>query len=430
MRALATLSLASLCALACAPRRRSSAPSADGAVDVAASPAQPRGPLAAIAPTRPAEGSQPRWRYLARGQRPRGVERWRYDLAPRDAHGEPATDGATVFVAASRITPAGPTDGEVFAFDLLDGTLRWHTPVGGLHGEPVEWVDGLVLVDTIAHCADATEEGASEAVHACRDARPGGLVALDAATGRERFRTTVASGALRARWSLIGAAQSWWMHDGSSGLRAVTLPAGAPGPRIASPGTVLQGIHLGGDVFTLVDARRTTLASRRAAGSARPRWERAIPWRGSCAPIAQGPFLVLPAFSSGNLAGAPRALALVDGTDRWTAAPPPAEVQTCAAAEGATLWQVRDGALHGNGIVDGRAREAHPLPAAPTSDFAVLLDGVFYVSQPRALLGLDVNAGSATLELRTEAQSVEGLVLWAGRGVVVTRRPGLVLGFD
>jgi hypothetical protein len=60
----------------------------------------------------------------------------------------------------------------------------------------------------------------------------------------------------------------------------------------------------------------------------------------------------------------------------------------------------------------------------------VLLDGVFYVSQPRALLGVDVNTGNTAVELRTEAQAVEGLVLWAGRGAAVTRAPGLVIGFE
>lgn len=428
MRALGTFSLAALCAMGCAGRRRAPPPSSDGPTDASAE--RPRGPLADIAPTRPPESSQPRWRYLARGQRPRGVERWRYDLTPRDASGEPATDGRTVFVAAAHATPEGPTDGEVFAFDLHDGSLRWHTPVGGVHGEPLEIAEGLVLVDTIAHCGTRADDGAGIGVHACRDARPGGVVALDATTGRERFRTTTASGALRARWSLLDTSQSRWMHDGASGLRAVTLPSGAAGPRIPTPGTVLQGVGAGADLVTLVDARRTTLLSRRATGVARPRWERAVPWRGSCAPITLGPLVILPAFSSGNLAGAPRAFGLADGVDRWTGMTPPTEVQTCAAAEGATLWQVRDGSLQGNAAADGRGRAGHALPAAPTSDLAVLLDGVFYVSQPRALLGVDVNTGSAGVSLRTEAQAVEGMVLWAGRGAVVTRQPGLVIGFD
>lgn len=429
MRALGTFSLAALCALGCASRRRATAREADATSDVAP-PERPRGPLTDIAPTRPAESSQPRWRHLARGPRPRGVERWRYDLAPRDASGEPATDGRTVYIAAARATPEGPTDGEVFAFDLLDGTLRWHTPVGGIHGEPVELSHGLVLIDTIAHCDGHPEDAPGVGVRTCRDARPGGLVALDATTGRERFRTTTASGALRARWSLIDTSLGRWMHDGPSGLRAVSLPSGAAGQRVVTPGTVVQGVGAGADLVTLVDARRTTLVSRRVVGAARPRWERPIPWRGRCAPITAGPLLVLPAFSSGNLAGAARALVLADGVDRWTGAAPPTEVQTCAASEGATLWQVRDGALQGNEMLDGRARAGHRLPAAPTSDLAVLLDGVFYVSQPRALIGLDVNTGSAAVELRTEAQAVEGMILWAGRGVAVTRRPGLVLGFE
>ncbi|MFO0625782.1 MAG: hypothetical protein U0325_09225 [Polyangiales bacterium] len=104
-------------------------------------------------------------------------------------------------------------------------------------------------------------------------------------------------------------------------------------------------------------------------------------------------------------------------------------MQTCAAAEEGVLWQIRDNALQG-ALFDGRARSPRALPAAPTSDASALLDGVFYVSQPRALLGVEVSTGGTSVQLRTDARAVAGMILWAGRGVVATREPGLVIGFD
>lgn len=407
-------------------RRNQPAP---GARDGAAAQ-QPLGPLVGFAPTRPPEASQPRWRYLARGERPRGGERWRYDLTPREPAGEPATDGRTVFVAAARTLPAGLEEGEVFAFDLLDGTLRWRTPVGGLHGEPLEYADGLVLVDTLAHCASREDDSAGLGLRACRDARPGGLVGLDAQNGRERFRTRAASGLLNARWSILYGGGERWMHEGATTLRALSLPGGTLGARISPPGAVIQGVGAGRDLIAILDAHGATSAARLSPGATRPRWSRTLPWRGSCAPVIAGPLVVLPGFSARGLAGAPRALAHGDGGDRWSASPPPTSVATCAASEGGTLWQVRDNALQGNSLFDGRPRAQRPLPAAPTSDLAVLLDGVFYLSEPRELLGLDVSTGRPSVRLRTDARSVAGLVVWAGHGVAVTGDPGLVIGFD
>lgn len=422
------LALIGLLALSCRSRPREAHATDGGANDAAQRPRL--GPLVGFAPTRPAASSQPRWRHLARGARPRGGERWRYDLTPREPSGEPATDGRTVFIAAARALPAGLEEGEVFAFDLLDGLLRWHTPVGGLHGEPLEYAEGLVLVDTTAHCASREDDAPGMGTRACRDARPGGVVALDAATGRRRFHTRASSGILNARWTLLHTADTSWIHDGTTALRALSLPSGALGARMTAPGIFLQGVGVGVDLVALIDARGRTAVSRRMPGVPRPRWERAVPWRGSCAPVIAGPLVVLPGFSARGLAGAPRALSTADGGERWTAGAPPTSVETCAAAEEGVLWQVRDNALQGNALFDGRPRAARPLPVAPTSDVSALVDGVFYVSQPRELLGLDVNSGRPSVRLRTDARAVAGLIVWAGRGVALTREPGLVLGFD
>ncbi|MEZ4392584.1 MAG: PQQ-binding-like beta-propeller repeat protein [Polyangiales bacterium] len=422
------LALIGLVALSCRARPRQA-----HAVDAGADDASRRlrlGPLVGFAPTRPAESSQPRWRYLARGARPRGVERWRYDLTPREPSGEPATDGRTVFVAAARALPAGLEEGEVFAFDLLDGSLRWHTPVGGLHGEPLEYAEGLVLIDTTAHCASREDDAPGLGARACRDARPGGVVALDAATGRERFHTRASSGILNARWTMLRTADAHWIHDGATALRGLRLPSGDVGARMHSAGIFLQGVGVGVDLVAVTDARGRTAVSRFMPGVARPRWERAVPWRGSCAPVIAGPLVVLPGFSARGLAGAPRALSTADGGERWTAGAPPTSVETCAASEEGVLWQVRDNALQGNALFDGRARAPRPLAVAPTSDVSALVDGVFYVSQPRELLGLDVSSGRPSVRVRTDARAVAGLIVWAGRGVALTREPGLVLGFD
>lgn len=427
-RPVALVLLAGLLPLGCRGARRVSSPRDGGADD--APPAAARGPLLGFAPSRAGEGSQPRWRYLARGPRPRGVERWRYDLTPREPSGAPATDGRTVFIAAARPTAEGTDEGEVFAFDLVDGLLRWHTEVGGLHGEPVEFSEGVVLVDTVAHCATREDVAPGTLGRACRDARPGGLVGLDATTGRTLFRTAVSSGMLNAGWTVLRTSLHRWMHDGTSTLRDLALPGGALGARMVMPGTVLQGAAMGDDLLAVVDLRRTTAVQRRTPGMPRARWERMTPWRGSCAPVVAGPLLVLPGFAARGLAGAPRALATLDGADRWTATPPPETVQTCAAAEEGVLWQIRDNTLQGNSLFDGRARSPRALPAAPTSDVSALLDGVFYLSQPRALLGVEVSTGGTSVQLRTDARAVAGVILWAGRGVVVTREPGLVLGFD
>ena len=166
--------------------RRAEAAQNSDATPADSAAAEPEGETPAIAPTRAGEGSQPRWRSLTHGPRPRGIERWRYDFTPRTPYGEPATDGRTVFVSAVRREDEGPSDGEVFAFDLRDGTLRWHVPVGGLHGEPVELADGLVLVDTIPHCARRGADTPGVAQRPCAETGRGGLVALDARDGRER----------------------------------------------------------------------------------------------------------------------------------------------------------------------------------------------------------------------------------------------------
>ncbi len=390
----------------------------------------PAGETPAIAPTRPAEGSQPRWRDLTHGVRPRGQERWRYDFTPRTPHGEPATDGRTVFVSAVRMEVEGPTDGEVFAFDLRDGTLRWHAAVGGLHGEPLAMVDGLVLVDTIPHCARRGADTPGVVQRGCMEPGPGGLVALDARDGSVRFRTAFTSESLRARWSGAMVDGAWWMHDGTVALRGARLPTGAPGARLAMPGAVTTLTAIDHDLIYTLDARPATRLAARSPSQPRARWEKALPYRGTCPVVVAGPLLVVPAFASSGVTGAPRAVLRATGADAWSVPSPPHTVEGCGALDGSVYWQVQDLELQGFAVGDGRRRGRWALPSPPTSDLAAALDGVFYVSLPRRLAGIDEADGHMAVEVVTEAAAAEGMVLCAGHGAVVTRDPGLVVGFD
>lgn len=401
------------------------AASEDGAVA-----AEPEGETPAIAPTRPAEGSQPRWRSLTHGPRPRGAERWRYDFTPRTPYGEPATDGRTVFVSAARREVEGPTDGEVFAFDLRDGTLRWHVAVGGLHGEPVEFADGMVLVDTIPHCARRGADTPGVPQRPCLETARGGLVALDARDGHERFRTAFSSEALRARWAGALVDGAWWMHDGAGSLRAARLPAGEPGARLTVVGSVTTLASAEHDLFYTVDGRPTTRLVARAPAMPRARWEKVLPYRGTCPVVTTGPVVVVPAFAATGVTGAPRALLRATGADLWTVPAPPRSVEGCGAIDNSVYWQVQDLSLQGFALGDGRRRGRFAVPAAPTSDLAVALDGVFYLSVHGRLTGLDLIDGHVAVNVVTGAAAAEGLVVAAGRGAVATRDPGLVIGFD
>jgi outer membrane protein assembly factor BamB len=432
MRTLAGPALLALLSATEACRARD-APRAEVASDAAtAAPESPRaqGASNAIVPVRAAEGSQPRWRSLARGARPRGRERWRMDLTPRQPYGEIATDGITVYIAAVRDEPEGPTDGAVYAFDLDDGTIRWHTALGGLHGEPLELIDGVLVVDTIPHCKRRGPETPGVLTRPCEESGPGAVVGLDAATGRERFRAPVSSDALRARWTAAQIGAAVWVHDGPSALRPLSLPAWGPAARVAAGGAVLNLPALGGDaLYTVRAPNGATRLVRRGPGVARPRWERALPLHTHCPAVSSGPVTVLPAFQSSAVTGAARALLGADGADLWSA-PAPQRVGTCGAIEGGAFYQVVDDAIVAYRVIDGRQRARLALPVALTSDMAALMDGVLYLSARGRLAGVDLINGHVSVSVDTGATACESAVLWGGRGVVATRDPGLVVGFE
>ncbi len=118
------------------------------------------------------------------------------------------------------------------------------------------------------------------------------------------------------------------------------------------------------------------------------------------------------------------------GTDLWTVPAPPRSVEGCGAIDNNVFWQVADLTLQGFALGDGRRRGRFAVPAPPTSDLTVALDGVFYVSVHGRLAGIDLIDGHVAVSVVTEAAAAEGLALWAGRGAVTTRAPGLLIGFD
>lgn len=436
IRRIARCALLAAVALGCRDRARATtAASATGDRPPTGDVAVPTGPVRPLTPPGEAPrgvtmASQPRWRGLVHGARPRGQERWRFDLTPKEACGEPATDGVTVFVPAARREPDGYSEGEVYAFDLLDGTLRWHTAVAGMHGEPVEVIDDVVLVDTIPYCARQAPEVPGATQRRCLEMARGAVVGLDRATGRERFRTQSASDAMRARWTAAWAGGRAWVHDGPSGLRAVELPSGRMGARVPTAGRVLSTTGTDVDLAWIAEGRRGTELSARAVGAPRPRWTRPVPYRGGCGLVVAGPVVIVPAFAGTSITGAPRAVTLQDGADYWSGGLAPEQVQTCGAIDNGVFYQVVDLSLVGFGVSDGRVRGRHALPAPPTSDMAVALDGVFYASVHGRLAGVDLGDGHEAVTVSHGADATEGMVLVHGHGAASTRDPGLVIGFD
>ncbi len=376
------------------------------------------------APSPMTEGSQPRWKYLAHGSRPRGRERWRFDLGGRDASGEPATDGTLVYVAAVAVGDNGLSDGEVYAFDLADGGIHWHVPMGGIHGEPLEYDNERVLIDTLPHGGLNADAGQGTAHLA------GGLIGLDSATGNQLFRTGFGSEALSARWSAAVVSGQAWSHDGATAIRAVTLSSGAPGTRWDTHGMVTSLLGIEDSLVGTTRTARGTRFFRHGIPTGRDLWSKTLPYVSSCPPVRVGPVLVLPSFSSETVAGGARGVGWDRGDDLWSSGVAPHTVGGCAVAEGAVLYQVEDGAVTGTSVADGRRRSAWPLPGAPTGDLALVLDGVFYVSLRARLVGIDLSDGHTAVDLPTGASRVTGMILWNGKGVIVTENPGTVIGFD
>jgi outer membrane protein assembly factor BamB len=384
-----------------------------------------------VVPVRAMEGSQPRWRYLARGERPRGHERWRLDLTPKEPFGEPATDGRTVYVSIVKQEPEGPSDGEVLALDLRDGTIRWRTPVAGLHGEPVELMGDVVVLDTTTHCLRRGPETPGMLLRRCEETAPGGVVGLDPATGRQRFRTAISSDVMRSRWTTTDLRGTLWIHDGLTAVRALTPPVGTLGTRLNLNATVTNlAAHQSDLLLTTVGRSGLTRVMRRTPTAQRPTWERMLPQQTHCALVVLGNIVVLPGFYTGALSGAARALNVSSGVDVWIDEAPTQRVSTCGAIENGVFWQSIDNQLVGLSVTDGQTRSRHPVAWVATHDLTVLMNDIFYLSAPGRLVGMDVNDGTIAVSVDTGARASEGLVIWGGLGVVATREPGLVVGFE
>lgn len=420
----AAIVLALTASLGCSRRSRARRADADTGV-IARSP----GHTPEIAPTRAAESSQPRWYALTHGPRPEGRERWRHDLTPKQGWSEPVTDGETVYVGAARVDDDGPSETEVFAFDLNDGTLRWHVAVEGLDERPLLLAQGVVIAPVSAFCRRRAEELPGGGPRRCVETGAPAVVGLDAATGRERFRVETRDVASQSSvGSLIGS--RLWVADGPSALRAIVLPAGTAGPRAVVTGTLGARSAVGPELLLTLSGRGGSRLALRVPTSNVARWQKPVPGAGPCPPVVTAPVAVLPAFTGTSVAGAPRAFMLSSGADLWTVPSPPARVDSCGAIENGVFWQVLDGAAQGFALADGRRRGRFALPSALSGPLFSVLDGVAYVSVLGRLVGMDLIDGHTAVTLSTGAHRQSGLVLHAGSGVVVTREPGLVIGFD
>ena len=55
---------------------------------------------------------------------------------------------------------------------------------------------------------------------------------------------------------------------------------------------------------------------------------------------------------------------------------------------------------------------------------------MLYLSARGRLAGVDLINGHVSVSVDTGATACESAVVWGGRGVVATRDPGLVVGFE
>jgi outer membrane protein assembly factor BamB len=352
---------------------------------------------------------------------PRGEARWRFDLHPRNALGAMATDGVTVFVAAARSEPEGVVDGMLYAFDVGDGSIRWHQPLEGLYGAGLELLGGVLLVRVNTSCERRSDAGT------CAQTRPAAVLGLDPANGRERFRTTLSGELPGVRWTAEALGDTVFVQDRPGALRPLLLPAGTLGPpRVVGRGALTSVMADGASLLAVTDGRPVPSLDLVSAEATAPRQTRPVLYRGGCPALRVGVVAALPAFASERVTGAARVW--VGTTPLWTGARVPERVHGCAVVEGTNLWQAQDLALVATDLATGRERARFPLTTAPTSELAVVADRVFYLSVTQRLLGVDLTDGHTTVSVPTGAEAVESLVLWDGRAVVATRGPGLVLG--
>ncbi|MFO0625781.1 MAG: hypothetical protein U0325_09220 [Polyangiales bacterium] len=144
--------------------------------------------------------------------------------------------------------------------------------------QAVEFSEGVVLVDTVAHCASREDDAPGSLGRTCRDARPGGIVGLDASNGRELFRTCSIE-QTSARWTVLRTSAPPLDARGHLDPARPRAPRRHARRTAGHVGTVLQAAAVGDDLLAVVDLRRTTAVQRRSPGMPRPRWERVAPWR-------------------------------------------------------------------------------------------------------------------------------------------------------
>jgi outer membrane protein assembly factor BamB len=209
-----------------------------------------------------------------------GSERWRFATDSYADFWTPAVDGDTLYV--------GSGDGSLYAVDTTSGTERWHTNVGIMPPSSPVVVDGVLYFGAAAVADGRAYVG---------DSMGGTLIALDAATGSERWRYKGADPGLYAVDAVSGTVR--WHF--STEQRVMATPAVADG--------VVYALDLGGRLHA-VDAVRGT--GRWSTQVGEPESGPRLQNFQSPAPAVMGD-LVYAAAWDGTLV----ALDAASGTERW-----------------------------------------------------------------------------------------------------------------
>lgn len=222
-----------------------------------------------------------------------GVERWRF------APGDGANAGVYLGEMAAGVLLTGSSVGRLWAVDAESGLVRWSTDVG--RGRRVT-VFAPAVADGIVLAAFSSFD----------DRRIGGLVAVDLATGHQRWhrRLPFAGGPLAAGALVLAAGQDGTIHafDRRSGATRWSLPPASPSPW---EGPEFRTLALAGPL--LIAGSLTGRVTAYDLATRQERWRRAPITASIVFGIASDERTIYVPYLSGPLV----ALAADDGAERW-----------------------------------------------------------------------------------------------------------------